>query len=66
LFSGVADTGKKFITSAVVTSVGYTSKKFISGVIVTGDNFSAVSTTPMINLSPTTTPPVIKINRRCC
>jgi hypothetical protein len=43
LFTGVVDTGDKFI----------------AGVIVTGDNCSAVSTTLMINLSPVSTTPLI-------
>ncbi len=40
-------TGNKFIAGVVVTG-----EKFIIGVVVTGDHFSAVSTTPVINLSP--------------
>ncbi len=43
LFTGVVDTGDKFI----------------AGVIVTGDNCTAVSMTLMINLSPVSTTPLI-------
>jgi hypothetical protein len=42
------------------TSVVDTREKFISGVIVTGDNFSAMSTTPVINLSPVSMMPPLK------
>ncbi len=46
LFTGVVDTGEKFII----------------GVVVTGDHFSAVSMTPVINLSPVSTTLPIKEN----
>jgi hypothetical protein len=46
LFTGVVDTGEKCII----------------GVVVTGDPFSAVSTTPVINLSSVSTTPPIKEN----
>jgi hypothetical protein len=62
LLTGFIDTGNKFIASAVVTGVVDTGEKFIIGVVVTGNHFSAVSTTPVINLSPvSTTPPKKKI-----
>jgi hypothetical protein len=62
LFTGVFDTGNKFIASAVVTGVVDTGEKFIIGVVVTGDHFSAVSTSPVINLSPVSATPPIKEN----
>jgi hypothetical protein len=68
LFTGVVDTGNKFIASTVITSDNYspsvvdTGEKFIIGVVVTGDNFSVVSTTPMINLLPVLMTPPIKEN----
>ena len=46
LFSGVNDTGEKFIAGVVDTG-----DKFI---VYTGDQLSAVTTTPAINLSPVT------------
>jgi hypothetical protein len=53
MFTGVIDTGRKFI----------------NGVVVTGDHFSSVLATLVINLSPvSTTPPINpwqKINGRC-
>jgi hypothetical protein len=55
LFSGVDDTGEKFISPcygfSVITGVVDTRDKFI---IDTGDQLSAVTTTPAINLSPVT------------
>jgi hypothetical protein len=68
LFTGVVDTGNKFIASAVVTGDNCSlmllipAKKIIIGVVVTGDHFSAVSTTPVINLSLVSTTPPIKEN----
>jgi hypothetical protein len=44
------------------TSVVDTGEKIVIGVVVTGDHFSAVSTTPVINLSPVSTTPPIKEN----
>ncbi len=46
LFSGVNDTCEKFIAGVVDTG-----DKFI---VYTGDQLSAVTTTPAINLSPVT------------
>jgi hypothetical protein len=46
----------------LLTSVVDTGEKFIIGVIVTGDHFSAVSTTPVINLLLVSTTPPIKEN----
>jgi hypothetical protein len=65
LFIGVVDTGNKFIASAVVTDdncspVLLILAKNLSS--ITGDHFSAVSTTPVINLSPVSTTPPIKEN----
>jgi hypothetical protein len=59
LFSGVNDTGEKFIAGVITPSQGFS---VIAGVIDTGDKFifatgdqlSAVTTTPAINLSPVT------------
>jgi hypothetical protein len=61
LFTGVTDTGDKFITSAVVTGdncslvsmtpVNKKKQKFIIVVVVTGDHCSEVPTTLVINLS---------------
>ncbi len=54
LFSGVNDTGKKISPChgfSVITGVIDTGDKFI---IDTGDQLSAVTTTPAINLSPVT------------
>jgi hypothetical protein len=39
-----------------------TGEKFIISVVVTDDHFSAVSTKPVINLSPVSTTPPIKEN----
>ena len=46
LFSGVNDTGEKFIAGVIDTG-----EKFI---VYNGDQLSAVTTTPAINLSPVT------------
>jgi hypothetical protein len=46
----------------MLTSVIDIGEKFIIGVIVTGNNFSAVSMTPVINLSPVSTTPPMKEN----
>jgi hypothetical protein len=48
----------------LVTGVVDTGEKFIIGVVVTGDHFSAVSTTPVTNLSPVSTISLIKENLR--
>ncbi len=55
LFSGVNDTGEKFISPcqgfSVIAGVVDNGDKFI---VDTGDQLSAVTTTPAINLSPVT------------
>jgi hypothetical protein len=54
LFSGVNDTGEKFSPCqgfSVIAGVVDTGDKFV---VDTGDQLSAVTTTPVINLSPVT------------
>jgi hypothetical protein len=65
LLTNVVDTGENVITGVFVTRrslftvVIDTGDKFIAGFVVTSDNCSAVSTTPVINLSLVSTTPLI-------
>jgi len=66
LLTGVVDAGKNVITGVFVTrrslftGVIDTGDKFIAGFVVTSDNCSAVSMTPVINLSPVSTITLIR------
>jgi hypothetical protein len=66
LLTGVVDAGENVIAGVFVTrrslftGVIDIGDKFIARFVVTSDNISAVSTTPVINLSPVSTITLIR------